>query len=89
MALGANRSTVMLMILRGATIQTALGMLIGIPVALLCVRFVQSQLYEIAGLDAIVITSSVVILAIAAAIAAIIPAQRASSINPMDALRME
>lgn len=89
MALGANRSTVMLMILRGATIQTALGMLIGIPVALLCVRFVQSQLYEIAGLDAAIITSSVLILAVAAAIAAIIPAQRASSINPMDALRME
>ncbi|MEZ2345907.1 ADOP family duplicated permease [Terriglobus sp. RCC_193] len=89
MALGANRSTVMLMILRGATIQTALGMLIGIPVALLCVRFVQSQLYEIAALDAVIITSSVVVLALAAAIAAIIPARRASSINPMDALRME
>jgi predicted permease len=89
MALGADRSTVMLMILRGASIQTALGLLIGIPVALLCVRFVQSQLYEIAGLNTLVISSSVFILALATAIAAIIPAQRASSINPMDALRME
>lgn len=89
MALGADRSTVMLMILRGATIQTALGMLIGIPVALLCVHFVQSQLYEIAGLNAVILISSVLILSVAAAIAAIIPAQRASSINPMDALRME
>ncbi|MEK6399166.1 MAG: FtsX-like permease family protein, partial [Terriglobus sp.] len=89
MALGANRSTVMLMVLRGATIQTALGILIGILAALLCVRFVQSQLYEIAGLNATVLISSVLILAIAAAIAAIIPAQRASSINPMEALRME
>jgi ABC-type antimicrobial peptide transport system permease subunit len=79
----------MLMFLRGATLQTALGILIGIPVALLCVRFVQSQLYEIASLDATVLSSSILILALAAAIAAIIPAQRASSINPMEALRME
>src|SRR5882757_6977925 len=47
MALGAKRGSVIAMILRGATVQTVLGLAIGIPVALLCVRYVKAQLYEI------------------------------------------
>ena len=47
MALGADRGGVIAMVMRGALIQTALGLAIGIPMALLCVRFVKSQLYEI------------------------------------------
>jgi len=44
MALGAERSRVIAMIMRGAIHQTAIGLAIGIPVALLCVRFIKSQL---------------------------------------------
>jgi ABC-type antimicrobial peptide transport system permease subunit len=88
MALGADRSMVMSMVLRAATIQTALGLLLGMPIALLCVRFVKSQLYEIASVDLKVMASSVAVLAIAAAVAAIIPARRAASIDPVNALRM-
>ena len=47
MALGAGRGGVIAMVLRGAMLQTAIGLMIGIPVALLCVRFVKAQLYEI------------------------------------------
>jgi ABC-type antimicrobial peptide transport system permease subunit len=89
MALGADRSTVMSMILRSATNQTALGLLLGIPVALLCVRFVKSQLYEIAKVDLGVMAISIALLALAAFVAAVIPARRAASINPVSALRMD
>jgi predicted permease len=89
MALGAERGGVIAMIMRGAMIQTVLGLGIGIPVALLCVRFVKSQLYEITHMDARVMMSAIVTLAVAACIAAIFPARRAASINPVQALRME
>jgi macrolide transport system ATP-binding/permease protein len=89
MALGAERGNVVAMILRGATIQTVLGLAIGVPVALLCVRFVKTQLYEITNADATVMAGSIMALAAAAGIAALIPARRAASIDPARALRME
>jgi macrolide transport system ATP-binding/permease protein len=89
MALGAERSGVIAMVLRGAFLQTALGLAIGFPVALLCVRFVKAQLYEITSADTSVIVSAVVTLAVAAFVAGLIPARRAASIDPVKALRME
>jgi ABC-type antimicrobial peptide transport system permease subunit len=89
MALGSERSGVIAMIMRGAMIQTVLGLAIGLPVAFFCVRFVKSQLYEITTADASVLTSAIVTLVAAACIAAIIPARRAASIDPVQALRME
>jgi macrolide transport system ATP-binding/permease protein len=89
MALGAERAGVIAMIMRGAMIQTVLGLGIGIPVALLCVRFVKSQLYEITHVDARAMMSAIVTLAVPGCIAAIVPARRAASIDPLQALRME
>jgi predicted permease len=89
MALGAERGSVVAMVMRGAMIQTALGLAIGIPVALLSVRFVKTQLYEITSADANVILGAIVTLAVAACIAGIIPARRAASIDPVLALRAE
>jgi macrolide transport system ATP-binding/permease protein len=89
MALGAERGSVIAMILRGATIQTVLGLAIGVPVALLCVRFVKAQLYEITKADTTVIAGAIVTLAVAACIAGLIPARRAASIDPAKALRTE
>jgi ABC-type antimicrobial peptide transport system permease subunit len=89
MALGAERGSVIAMIMRGATLQTVLGLAIGIPVALLCVRFVKTQLYEITKADATVMAGAIMALAVAACIAGLIPARRAASINPANALRME
>ena len=89
MALGAGRGGVIAMVLRGAILQTALGLMIGIPVALLCVRFVKAQLYEITRADARVMAGAILVLGIAAWIAAIIPARRGASINPVQALRTE
>jgi macrolide transport system ATP-binding/permease protein len=89
MALGAERGEVVAMILRGAMMQTVVGLAIGIPVALFCVRFVRSQLYEISHVNAYVMMGSIAALAVAACIAAIVPARRAALIDPARALRME
>ena len=89
MALGAERSGVIAMVMRGAVIQTLLGLAIGIPVALFCVRFVKTQLYEITSANTSVMTVAILTLAVAACIAGIIPARRAASIDPARALRTE
>jgi macrolide transport system ATP-binding/permease protein len=89
MALGAERVGVIGMVLRGAMLQTALGLGIGIPTALFCVRFVESQLYEVAGVDTPVLLISMLTLAGAALLAGLIPARRAASTDPAQALRME
>ena len=77
MALGAERGGVIAMVMRGAMIQAALGLAIGIPVALICVRFVKSQLYEITSADFNVMAGAIVTLALAAFVAGIISARRA------------
>jgi predicted permease len=89
MALGAERGNVVALVMRGAMMQTLLGLAIGIPVALLCVRFVKAQLYEITNADATVMAGAVVTLAVAACVAGLIPARRAATIDPMRALRIE
>ncbi len=90
MALGANRSSVVGMIMRGAMLQTAIGLAaIGIPVAWFCVRYIESQLYESKGMSLAVLTIATLTLTAAAAAAGLIPAQRAASTNPSQALRAE
>lgn len=89
MALGADRAGVVAMILRGAMMQAVLGLAIGIPVALLCMRFVKSQLYEVTKIDAGLLVGALAALGFAACVAGLIPARRAASIDPVEALRTE
>jgi predicted permease len=89
MALGAERRRVVGMILRGALVQILLGLAIGLPCAVLCARFAEAILYEIKGIDATAILAAMLALMGAACIAALIPARRAASIDPMQALRAE
>ena len=89
MALGAKRSSVTAMVLRGAMLQAVIGLALGVPVAILCVHYVESQLYEIRGVDAEVLAVAMLTLIAAATLAGLIPARRAASIEPARALRME
>jgi predicted permease len=90
MALGANRSSVVGMIMRGAMLQTAIGLVaIGIPVAWFCVRYIESQLYESNGVSLAVLAIATLTLTAAAAAAGLIPARRAASTNPSETLRAE
>jgi ABC-type antimicrobial peptide transport system permease subunit len=89
MALGAARTGVIGLVMRGAMIQTVLGLAIGIPTSLFCVRFVQSQLFDIKGVDIGVLATAILTLSIAASLAGAIPARRAASIDPARALRTE
>jgi predicted permease len=88
-ALGANRVSVVQMVLRGAFMQIMIGLLIGIPASIGCARLIAAQLYQVKGWDPLVLGGSVVALALCALLASIVPARRAASINPVIALRVE
>jgi len=89
MALGAQRLRVVAMVLRGAIIQTALGLAIGIPTAYFCAHYIEAQLYEIKGVNPAILFVAIATLAVAAVLAGFIPARRAASIDPSRALRIE
>jgi macrolide transport system ATP-binding/permease protein len=89
MALGADRGGVVALIMRGAIAQTALGLAIGIPLSLLCVRYAKAQLYEITSVSPVAMMVAIVTLAAAAGFAGMIPARRAASTDPVQALRTE
>ena len=89
MALGADRLGVVRMVLRGALGQLAVGLLIGIPAAIVCARILSAQLFEVGASDPGPLVMAVVLLVLSAIVAASIPAGRAASIEPMKALRTE
>lgn len=89
MALGANRGNVVGMVLRGAFWQVGIGLAIGIPAALFGARLMATQLYGVRTYDPLTIAAAVLVLSLFAAIAGFIPARRAASIEPMNALRTE
>ena len=61
MALGAGRGNVVSMVLRGALLQAGIGLALGVPIALLCVRFLKTQLYGAAGQDPLVLVGAVAV----------------------------
>jgi predicted permease len=89
MALGANRGTVIVLVLKKALLLVALGLGIGIPVALVGGRLMSTQLYGVRTYDPLTLAVAVLVLSAFAALAGFIPAKRAASIEPMHALRIE
>jgi predicted permease len=89
MALGANRGNVVGLVLRGAFRQVLIGLAIGIPISIACGHLIAAQLYQVKSWDPVVLTGSIAALGLCALIASVIPAQRAASINPVEALRTE
>ena len=89
MALGANRSNVLNMVLRGAFLQVGIGLCIGTPLAILCGRYLAHQLYGVGRFDPLVLGGATVVLSVCALLAGFLPAHRAASIEPVEALRSE
>jgi predicted permease len=89
MACGANRSRVMSLVMRGAFIQVALGLVLGIPIVMIGARYLANQLYLVKSYDPLSLLVAIGVLSAAAMIAGLIPARRAASIDPMRALRSD
>ena len=89
MALGGTRSSVVAMVLHGALWQILIGLGLGIPAALFSGHLMASQLYGVGGYDPVALVSATLVLGLCATVAGFIPAHRAASIEPMQALRTE
>jgi macrolide transport system ATP-binding/permease protein len=89
MALGATRSSVVSMVLRGVLVQIGFGLALGIPSALLAGHLMANQLYGVGAYDPLALIAATGVLALCATFAGFIPARRAASIEPMKALRTE
>jgi ABC-type antimicrobial peptide transport system permease subunit len=89
MALGANRVKVVQMILQGAFLRVAMGLILGLPLAIGAGKLISSELYGVSSWDPLALTVAAGALAVAAFFAAIIPASRAASISPIIALRTD
>jgi ABC-type antimicrobial peptide transport system permease subunit len=89
MAVGASRPRVVATILRGALGQVAVGVVIGLPLTFVVGRLLASRLFGVMPNDPLVICAALVLLTMAAAIAALLPAGRAAGMDPVRALRIE
>jgi len=87
MALGADRGNVRGMVLRGAFLQVGVGLLIGIPAALAAGRLMAAELFGVGLWNPLVLGTTMAMLIVVALIAAALPAQRAASVEPVQALR--
>lgn len=89
MAIGARASDILKMILRQAMTPIAIGACAGLVVALIVGRLFAGLLYGVAPADAVTIGSVLLILGAVGTVASLIPALRASRVNPVTALRYE
>jgi predicted permease len=89
MALGADRRSILSDVLKRALVHCGIGLVIGVPLAYAAGRLLAQHLYGVGAFDAPVAIVTLIMLSIAAAVAAFVPARRAASIEPMVALRSE
>jgi len=89
LALGAQPGLVIWLVMREVLLLLAIGLAVGIPAAMLLGRYVSSQLYGIQAHDPVIAVSTTVLLTLVSAAAGLIPAHRASRIDPILALRHE
>ena len=89
LALGAQSSNLLWMILRESLLLLVVGLAVGVPVALTSTTILKSQLYELSPNDPTTFVASVVIVAAMTLFAAWLPARRATKVDPMVALRCD
>ena len=89
MALGADRRRVIGLVLGGAFRRVAVGLLLGLPLAVGTGYLLSAQLYGVTFWDPVALGVATASLAIAAFVASVVPATRAATLAPMRALRTE
>jgi predicted permease len=89
MALGAQRGTVVGMVMRESMLLVGIGVALGLAAALWAGRFVKSVVYGLSTNDPITIAVAVALVAVVSALAGYLPARRASNVAPIEALRQQ
>jgi hypothetical protein len=87
MALGATRSDVMRLVLRDGFFLTGTGVAVGLPLAILVSIAFTKVFVEIGGFDSLVVGVATIVLAASAAVATVVPARRATKVQPLEALQ--
>jgi ABC-type antimicrobial peptide transport system permease subunit len=88
-ALGATRSDVLWMVLRHALKLLLFGVAVGVPFSLLAGRYLGSMLFGLKATDPLSMAAVILVLGSVATLAGLIPARRATKVDPMIALRYE
>ena len=89
MAMGAQRTQVIWMILRGSLWLTAIGVAIGVPLAMAAGKELESSLYGLKSFDSASYAAAILGVALVALLASAIPAARAATVDPLKALRAD
>jgi predicted permease len=89
MAFGASRSSISRMVLRESLWLTLSGFITGLPLCFAVTRLLRTQLYRLDAIDPISFLAAASITILVVFCAALVPARKAASVNPMDALRSE
>jgi ABC-type antimicrobial peptide transport system permease subunit len=89
MALGSSRLGVSRLVLADVLRLAGIGVLVAIPCSVMLGRLLRSQLFGVSTADPLTLGAVVLLIAVVALVAAIVPARRASSVDPTTALRVE
>jgi ABC-type antimicrobial peptide transport system permease subunit len=89
LGIGAERATVLWLVLKEVSVLAAIGIGIGVPLALALSRFAQSQLFGLTAYDPLTLAAAVMLLAAVTLGSGYLPARRATRVDPMSALRYE
>ena len=89
MALGAQRRTVVRMVMGESMLLVGIGVALGLGAAMWAGRFVKTVLYGLSANDALTMSTAVAVIAVVSALAGYLPARRASNVDPMEALRQQ
>ena len=88
-ALGSDRRGIVTLVLKDVLKLAGISIAVAVPVAIVATRVLKSQLFGVSNADPVVLVSATVLVAMVAVIAAALPARRAASVEPMQALRSE
>jgi predicted permease len=89
MALGAERRNIIWMVLRETLLLVLLGIAVGVPAAIGAGRLISSQLFGLSAADPLTLMVATAVLTAVAVLAGLLPARKASRVNPLIALRYE